>query len=355
MNDKQIMIYGAYGYTGELIARKAVAQGLRPILSGRNAKKLQPLANELGLPAIAVSLDDEEALVRTLKDIAVVIHCAGPFSATAEPMMRACIASGTHYQDITGEMSVYIQANAMAAEAKAAGVVLCPGTGFDVIPTDCLAAALHKEMPSATHLTLGFDSDSGLSPGTAKTSIESLGVGGAVRRNGKIEVIPHGERTRQINFGRGEKFAVAIPWGDVATAYYSTEIPNIEVYIPMSPRRAKKMQKLNSFRWLLRMGWVQNWLKDKVDKKVRGPSEHQRAEQQTWVWGEVRNDRRGERRIGRVTTANGYDVTAHGSLAVMQFLLNYSGPGGYFTPSRLCGHELVEQLPGSGKIKFSID
>nr|WP_277608548.1 saccharopine dehydrogenase NADP-binding domain-containing protein [Microbulbifer elongatus] len=349
------MIYGAYGYTGELIARKAVAKGLKPILSGRSAAKLQPLANELGLPAIAVSLDDDDALARTLRDVAAVINCAGPFSATAEPMIRACIASGTHYQDITGEMAVYQLAHSLDAEARAAGVVLCPGTGFDVIPTDCLAAALHREMYSATHLTLGFDSDSGLSPGTAKTSIESLGVGGAVRRNGKIEVTPHAELTRKINFGRGEKFAVAIPWGDVATAYYSTEIPNIEVYIPMSPRRAKKMQKLNALRWLLRMKWVQNWLKGKVDDKVRGPSENQRAEQQTWVWGEVRNDRRGERRVGRVVTANGYDVTVHGSLAVVEFLLDYQGEGGYFTPSKLCGHELVEKLPGSGVIKIGID
>ncbi|MCQ3829450.1 saccharopine dehydrogenase NADP-binding domain-containing protein [Microbulbifer elongatus] len=355
VNKKQILIYGAYGYTGELIARKAVAKGLKPILSGRSAAKLQPLANELGLPAIAVSLDDDDALARTLRDVAAVINCAGPFSATAEPMIRACIASGTHYQDITGEMAVYQLAHGLDAEARAAGVVLCPGTGFDVIPTDCLAAALHREMYSATHLTLGFDSDSGLSPGTAKTSIESLGVGGAVRRNGKIEVTPHAELTRKINFGRGEKFAVAIPWGDVATAYYSTEIPNIEVYIPMSPRRAKKMQKLNALRWLLRMKWVQNWLKGKVDDKVRGPSENQRAEQQTWVWGEVRNDRRGERRVGRVVTANGYDVTVHGSLAVVEFLLDYQGEGGYFTPSKLCGHELVEKLPGSGVIKIGID
>lgn len=355
MNNKRIMIYGANGYTGELIAREAVAKGYRPLLAGRNAKKLQPLADELGLPAMAIALDDAETLERSLRDIDVVIHCAGPFSATAEPMIRACIAAGTHYQDITGEMQVYQNAHSMHAEAKAAGVVLCPGTGFDVIPTDCLAAALHEAIPTATHLTLGFDSDSGLSPGTAKTSIESLGVGGAVRRNGKIEITRHGELTRTIDFGRGEKFAVAIPWGDVATAYYSTEIPNIEVYIPMSPRRAKKMQRMNKFRWLLGKQWMQNWLKGKVDKSVRGPSEEQRSEQQTWVWGEVRNDRRGERKIGRVVTANGYDVTVHGSLAVMEFLLNYEGEGGYFTPSKLCGRELVEKLPGSSPIKIGID
>lgn len=354
MNNKNIMIYGANGYTGELIARQAVAQGFRPILAGRNPRKLQALADELNLSAMAIGLEDTETLERSLQDVYLVIHCAGPFSSTAEPMMWACIRSKTHYQDITGEISVYEAAHKLDAEAEAAGVVLCPGTGFDVIPTDCLAAALHKKMPSATHLALGFDSDSGLSPGTAKTSIESLGVGGAIRRNGKIEVIGHGELTREIDFGRGNKFAVSIPWGDVATAFYSTGIPNIEAYIPMSPKRAKKLKRLNSIRWLLGSRWIQDWLKSKVDKSVRGPDKERRAKQKTWVWGEVRNDRRGERKLGRVVTANGYDVTVSGSIAVMDFLLSYSGKGGYFTPSMLCGPELVESLPGSGNIEIKI-
>lgn len=355
MNNKNVMIYGAYGYTGELIAREAVARGYRPLLAGRNRNKLQPLAEELDLPAVAVGLDSPETLMPTLRGVDVVIHCAGPFSSTAEPMMRACIATGTHYQDITGELEVFQLAHSLHAEASAAGVVLCPGTGFDVIPTDCMAAALHKAIPSATHLVLGFDSDSPLSPGTAKTSIESLGQGGAVRRQGKIEITEHAELTRRIDFGRGEKFAVSIPWGDVATAYYSTEIPNIEVYIPMSKRRAARMRQLNKFRWLLGLKPVQTWLKKKTGKSVTGPSEEERAELKTWIWGEIRNDRRGERKIGRLVTANGYDVTVYGSLAVMEFLLDYDKHGGYFTPSKLCGFELVEKLPGSGLIKVGID
>ncbi|USD22843.1 saccharopine dehydrogenase NADP-binding domain-containing protein [Microbulbifer variabilis] len=352
MNNKNIMIYGAYGYTGELIARQAVALGYRPILAGRNAQKLQPLAEALNLPAMAIDLGNTEVLERSLRDVYLVIHCAGPFSATAESMMRACLNTRTHYQDITGEISVYETAHRLDDEAKAKGVVLCPGAGFDVIPTDCLAAALHQALPSATHLALGFDSESSLSPGTAKTSIESLGMGGAIRRNGKIETIGHGQLTRTIDFGRGEKFAVAIPWGDISTAFHSTGIQNIEAYIPMSPARAKKLKRLNGFRWLLRTQWLQNWLKAKVSKSVRGPSEERRAGQKTWVWGEVRNDRRGERKVGRLTTANGYDVTVSGSLAIMQYLLDYQGEGGYFTPSKLCGYKLVEDLHGSGTIEI---
>ncbi|GMG88534.1 saccharopine dehydrogenase family protein [Biformimicrobium ophioploci] len=353
-NKPRIMIYGANGYTGTLLAREAVSRGYSPLLAGRNAQKLAPLAEELNLPAMAIALDDDDALANALREIDIVIHCAGPFSATAEPMMRACIATGTHYQDITGEMQVYMLGHSLHEQAKQAGIVLCPGTGFDVIPTDCLARALSDAMPGATHLTLGFDSDSRLSPGTAKTSVESLGVGGAVRRNGEIEIIGHAEKERTIDFGRGEKFAIAIPWGDVATAFYSTGIPNIEVYIPLSPRKAKQMRRLNWLRPLLRTGFIQNFLKGKIEKSVRGPSAEKRAGLKTWVWGEVRNDRRGERKVGQVTTANGYDVTVYGCLAVMDFLANYQGEGGYFTPATLCGPGLVEQLPGSSEIKISL-
>ncbi|WKD51013.1 saccharopine dehydrogenase family protein [Microbulbifer spongiae] len=353
MNNKHIMIYGAYGYTGELIAREAVARGYHPVLAGRNAQKLQLLADELNLPAVVIPLDAQETLEQSLLNIDLVIHCAGPFSATAEPMMRACINAQTHYQDITGEIAVFEAAYSLGDRARTAGIVLCPGTGFDVIPTDCLAAALHAAMPSATHLVLGFDSDSSLSPGTAKTAIEGLGIGSAVRRNGRIQVTRHGQVTRQIDFGRGAKFSVAIPWGDIATAFHSTGIGNIEVYIPMPPGRARKLQYLNTFRWLLRNNRVQNWLKAKVNKSLRGPSDTYRAKHKTWVWGEVRNDRRGERRVGRLVTANGYDVTVSGALAVMEFLVDYAGDGGYFTPSALCGAGLVEKLPGSSALDIT--
>ena len=171
---KQWMIYGANGYTGELIAREAVNQGLKPILAGRSADKLIPLAEELGLESRAFSLDDVGHLTGELEGMDLVLHCAGPFSATAPPMIKACIASGTHYLDITGEIGVFEHAFTQHWMANEAGVVVCPGVGFDVIPTDCIAAYLIEALPDATHLALGFDSRSGMSPGTAKSSIEGL-------------------------------------------------------------------------------------------------------------------------------------------------------------------------------------
>ncbi|AYC34149.1 hypothetical protein D3880_18055 [Pseudomonas cavernae] len=348
----QWMIYGANGYTGSLIAREAARQGLRPILAGRNVDAVEAIASELQLHARVFDLRDAGASRSALEDVALVVHCAGPFSATSAPMIAACLASGSHYVDITGEIAVFEQAQAQHAAAQAAGVVLCSGVGFDVIPTDCLAACLKQALPDASHLALGFDTASGLSPGTAKTSVEGLKFGGQVREAGRLRGVPLGFKRRAIDFGHGVKSAVTIPWGDVATAYYSTAIPNIEVYLPAPAALAIGMRLIDPLRGLLGRPGVQDWLKAQVDRRIAGPDATARARQPSWVWGEARNAA-GQVRTARVKTANGYQVTVHGALLAARQLLEYGGPGGYFTPSQLFGARCVEQLPGSGRIELS--
>lgn len=346
----QWMIYGANGYTGELIAREAKARGLTPVLAGRSAEKIRPLAQQLGLEHRAFALDDAARLDAGLRDVGLVLHCAGPFSHTSAPMIEGCLRAKAHYLDITGEISVFEHAHAQDQRARVAGVVICPGVGFDVIPTDCVAAALKRALPDATHLSLGFDSRSGFSPGTAKTSVEGLALGGRVRRNGRIVEVPLAYETRRIDFGDGEKLAMTIPWGDVATAYYSTGIPNIDVFIPGSPRLVKNAKRANHIRWLLGMKPVQALLKAQAGK-TRGPDAAARERMPTFVWGEARNER-GETRTARLQTANGYSLTVTGSLAVVEALLKRREEGGAFTPSRLFSPELVESLPGSGRIEI---
>ncbi len=349
MSNPDWMIYGANGYSGELIAREARRRQLMPVLAGRTADRIAPLARELGCEYRAFAVTDATTMQEALKGITLMLNCAGPFSATAAPLAAACLSSRTHYLDITGEIDVFEALHARAAEAQAAGVVLCPGVGFDVIPTDCLAVALKAALPDATHLALGFDSHSGLSPGTAKTTVEGFGKGGRIRRDGQIIPVPPLWALRRIDFGRGEKTAMTIPWGDVATAFYSTGIPNIETYTPAPPL-------LLTWRWLLPwlqplfgLGFVQTLLKWRVTQTVRGPDAEQRQRAPTWVWGEVVNAA-GVRKIGRVQTANGYDVTVQGALALIERLLAYPPAGGYYTPAPLMGSSFVETLPGSTPI-----
>jgi short subunit dehydrogenase-like uncharacterized protein len=334
------MIYGANGYTGELIAAEAVARGMRPILAGRNHDKVLKLASELDLPSRVFPVENPD-----LDGVGLVLHCAGPFSKTSAPMLEACLGSGAHYLDITGEIDVFEHAHAQHQRAIDAGVVVCPGVGFDVIPTDCLAAALNEALPDATHLALGFDSRMRLSPGTQKTSLESLGIGGRVRRDGKLVKVPMGGSVRQIDFGAGEKMAATIPWGDVATAYYTTGIPNIEVYVPSSPKRARSLRMANLLRPILRGSMLQQMLKSRVPQT--GPDKQTRAKTPVYVWGEVRNEA-GEVKVARVKTPNGYDLTVTGSLEFVSYLLSHRPAGGYYTPSQLLGADLVGKLPGCG-------
>ncbi len=340
------MLYGANGYTGQLIAREAVRRGLTPTLAGREPGKVGAVARELGLAHRSFALDRAESLPGQLEGMALVLHCAGPFSATGAAMMDACLRSGAHYLDITGEIDVFEQAHARDAQGRARELVLCPGVGFDVVPTDCVAAALKAALPDATHLRLGFDSRSGVSPGTAKTAAEGIALGGRVRRDGRIVRVPHGHRTRRIDFGGGERTAVTIAWGDVSTAFYSTGIPNIEVYAAVPPAAALAA-RLGGLAGLL-MGVP--LVRDAIARRagaVRGPDAGARARQPSFVWGEAENAA-GVRRTCRMRTANGYDFTVSSSLAVVGFLLGRSPRGGFCTPSQLMGQEFAAGLPGSG-------
>ena len=232
------MIYGANGYTGRLCAERAVARGLAPILAGRRGDAVARLAAELGLAHRAFALDDSTAVDEGLRDVELVLHCAGPFSATSRPMLDACVRAGSHYLDVTGEIAVFEAVHARTAELATAGVVAIPGVGFDVVPTDCLAASLAAALPNATRLELAFAGlGGGVSQGTAKTMVEGLPHGGAARIDGRIRVVPHAWKTRTISLGGKEREVVSIGWGDVSTAFHSTGIPNITTYTVL-PRSA---------------------------------------------------------------------------------------------------------------------
>ena len=348
------LLYGATGYTGELIAREAAARRMRPILAGRNAAAVERLAKELGCEARSFALDDAASVARHLESVTVVLNCAGPFSATARPMMQAALAARAHYLDITGEIEVFELGHSFDAGARAANVVVCPGVGFDVVPSDCLAAKLKEALPGATHLALGFDSRSAPSRGTARTMIESLRTGSRVRVDGRIVSIPFASRVREIDFGEGAKLANAIPWGDVSTAYYTTGIANIEVYIPASPGTVRRMQRLNRWRWLMGSAPVQWLLKRRIAKAPPGPDAQQRERTPVSLWGEVR-DSSGRTVVGRMRVANGYTVTVHASLGIVDRVLNGPAADGFRTPSQLVGADFAAQLPGSTPLTIRRD
>lgn len=346
MSDAAWMIYGANGYTGELCAREAVRRGWKPVLAGRNAQAITALGAELGLETCVVALSDTSGLNAALADMAAVLHCAGPFSATARPMLDACAASGTHYLDITGEVEVFEYSQANDARWKTAGIVAMPGAGCDVVPTDCLAAMLKRALPNATHLTLALVSEPmRVSPGTAKTVVEGLPNGALIRRDGELVSIPSGSKTRVVPFDHGKKIGVCIPWGDVSTAYWSTAIPNIEVFLGSSEKEIKQMRTMGKLGWLLGLGPVQSFLKRQVEKRVPGATEAERAATTSHFWGEVSNAE-GRSASMTLTGPDAYDLTVDAALhATVKVAAGNIAPGAH-TPSTALGPEFVLSLDG---------
>jgi short subunit dehydrogenase-like uncharacterized protein len=340
----KLLVYGATGFVGEHIARTAVGSGLPTILAGRDAAKLELIAADVGAERRAFGLADATATAEALEGVAVVLNCAGPFKHTAEALAGACLSAGVPYLDITGEIPVFEALQAKDAEAKARGVMLLPGAGFDVVPTDCLALYLKRRLPSATRLRLAFQSvgPAGMPPGTQRTGIELLDYGDRVRRNGRL-MRPDRRTAISVDFGQGPVEAALVPWGDVFTAFYTTGIPNIEVYIAAPPSLRRQLALLRAIAPLAKWAPFRDLLLMGVQP---GPIPALRARTSTHVWGEVADDE------GHIASARlhgpeaGVEWTTAAALGAARKALNGLAPAGYQTPASAYGPDFALEAKG---------
>jgi short subunit dehydrogenase-like uncharacterized protein len=345
MASKRWLLYGAYGFTGQLIAEEATRRGMAPVVAGRRADAVQEVADRFDLDAAVFDLDSPDALARQLEGYDAVVLAAGPFSRTSAPVVQACLRSGAHYLDITGEVAVFEAVFRRDAEARERNVALLPGVGFDVVPTDCLAASLKAALPDATHLELAFAGLGSTSPGTAKTMVEGLPHGGALRREGRIVQVPPAYDVKEIPFRDKPRMAVTIPWGDVSTAYHSTGIPNIRVYMALPPQLIRGTKLMRPFRKLLGAGPVQSALKAWVERNIEGPDAHTRAVAKAQVWGLVRDDA-GRTVEGTLVTPESYHLTALTAVEAVRRLLEEPRRKGALTPSLAFGADFIQGFEG---------
>jgi short subunit dehydrogenase-like uncharacterized protein len=351
MTAGEILIYGANGYTGEIIVERAFAMGLRPIVAGRNREAIVMLAQAYGLSHRVFDLEDPASVREGVRGARLVLHCAGPYSKTSRPMLDACLAEHAHYLDITGEYAVLEAVLARDAEARAAGIVAIPAVGFDVVPTDCMAASLAAALPGAVRLELAFGGEMEPSPGTAKTTVENLHVGALVRENGEIVALKK-PRTREIPFASGARFGMSIPWGDLVTGFYSTGIPNITVYMVVPKSAARMAPMLRVLAPVLRLQPVVGFLQTRVESLAKGPSEEHRKTARMSIWGRA-EDASGGAVEGQLEVPEGYELTATAALASAERVLSGAVPAGATTPSRAFGADFVATLPGCGPLQVS--
>ena len=342
---KQFLIYGATGYTGKLTARAAKEKGLTPILAGRNEAKLKAIAGPLGFPYRAFDLSERAKLNAALAAVDAVLHIAGPFSATSKPMADACLRTHTHYLDITGEIDVFEALAARDAEAKRAGVMLLPGVGFDVVPSDCLALHLKQRLTDAIDLKIYMGGLNALSRGTAKSMLEAIPRGTRSRRDGRIVTTPHSIEST-CDFGEGPRPTIAISWGDIATAYFSTRIPNIEVHAEANAQLRAAARLPGFVRKIAGTSLMQSLLKALVDRIPEGPSDEARRRGRVVLVGVVTNAK-GERARARLTTSEGYTLTAETASEIARRVAAGEAKPGFQTPSLAFGADFILQFKGA--------
>lgn len=336
-----LIVYGANGYTGKLIVDVALREGLRPVVAGRRREAVEPLAAAWGLNSLCFSLDDPASAAHLLKPYGAMILAAGPFSKTSAPALEACLQARTAYLDITGEVDVFEAVFARDADAKRAGVAVLPGTGFDVVPSDCLAKALSEALPGAETLTLAFRGFK-TSAGTMKTMLEGIPKGGLVREGGKLVTVPAAWKTLEIPLGDKTRLAMTIPWGDLSTAFRSTGIPNIEVYMAVPPSAVAGARRMRRFTKLLGLSFVQSFLKARVEKTVKGPTAEERGRERSYLWGRV--TRGGSVVTGKLETLEGYALTAETAVAIAKRVLAGDVAPGVHTPSQAFGSRFIETI-----------
>jgi short subunit dehydrogenase-like uncharacterized protein len=348
------MIYGAYGYTGELITRQAIARGHRPMIAGRHRDKLEKLARELDLPSVCVSLEDAAALREALAGVEVVCHAAGPFVHTSAPMVDACLAARTSYIDITGEIAVFRSIFARHREAERQGITLLPGAGFDVVPTDCLARFVADAVPGATDLQIAFAALGRPSAGTARASFEGALRGNFVRRGGELTEIAWGEGVQKVRFSDRVRTVLPIPWGDLETAYRTTGIANITTLmaVPESAAHLLSLARPVTQRLVPKLmagisaGRVRELLLSAIDRYVKNPDALTRRGGRSYLWARASaND--GRAREAWLDTVDGYALTAESAVLALERVSRPGHPVGALTPAGAFGADFALEIAGS--------
>lgn len=350
-----VLLYGANGYTGKLVLDQLLKLNLKPILAGRNLEDVKKLAESNNLEYRIFALHSHEEIVNGLQDIQILLNCAGPFIKTIKPFLKACLENKVHYFDITGEIDVFNIAHSFDQEAKERGVIICPGVGFDVVPTDCLALMLKEQFEGEPiNLELAFHGQGGPSKGTALTSLGGSGSGTKVRRNGQIVTLPYSSLYKEVNFPHKKMTVNSIPWGDIFTSYISTGIPNVTVYMAMSPKTIKRMKRVQKFFFLRNFQPFKYFVQRNVKKSIPaggGPSEETRKKSKGYIWGSI-SDKNNEHTLEMfLVTPNGYTLTALSSAMILNKFDTIDTKRGFFTPSQLMGSGFVLEIPGTELIK----
>ena len=317
-----LLIYGATGYTGRMAAQRAKALGLPFEIAGRNRQHLVDLAAQLDVPWRVFEAGPDSA--QSLAGIRVLLNFAGPFAHTAPALMAACIEAGVDYLDITAEINVYRLAEGLGADAAASGVMLLPGVGWDVVPTDSLAAHIARRVANPVALSIALQVLGSMSRGSAMSVSEIIGAGVLTRIDGELVPTPDAQ-PRHFDFGDGPVPCAPLSFGDLVTAWHSTRIPNIAMFVHVAGDAFPEGD---------------------LSQLPDGPSAQERDANRARAVAQV-TDADGSVLRSVIETVNGYTFTPLAAVEAARRVLDGDRQAGFTTPASVFGVDFASTIAGT--------
>jgi short subunit dehydrogenase-like uncharacterized protein len=328
MGKSKILIYGAGGYVGQLFINALANTHYTIVLGARKAFKTT-------LPLEVFSLEDSSEIIRKLTDCKLVINLAGPFKHTSLPLIKACIATHTHYIDIAGEAPEFEAVHAYHQKAIEAGIMLMPGAGFGVVPTDLVANLAHAKLPDANQLRIGYITNGGASRGTLKTVLADINKEGVVLKNGQYHAAKPANSTFNVEIAGKNQELVYNPWrADLFTAHSSTGIPNIETYANFPGFIVSMMQG--------RLLWLRDFMLSIANFLPVGPSAKELQKGNTISYAQVQNAQ-GQTAQAYIYGPEAYVFTVETLKAITQQVMNDHLKPGFQTPN-IYGIDLIKNI-----------
>jgi short subunit dehydrogenase-like uncharacterized protein len=324
--DARIVVIGATGYTGRLVARELAGGDLPFLLTARSADRLARLADEIGGAATReVDVTDPASLRGALRRGDVVINCAGPFTHLGEPVVEACIQAGAHYVDTTGEQRFMKRVlDRFDEAAREAEVIVVNGMAFEYAIGDIAAAlaaeGLARPLRSVDMIYAWGGGAAASSRGTRLSILQVLREGGYTYRDGRWEPQPTGAESRTVQLAGNTRSAVSFPAGEILTVPRHVPVQTVRAWMVMDRTTAAALPLAASL-----MPTVIRLIEPVARWAVRRAPEGPTPEQRQASRFRIRADAVGADGEARSVTVEGRDpygltarIAAHGAQQVLQ-------------------------------------
>jgi short subunit dehydrogenase-like uncharacterized protein len=213
---RKIVLFGATGYTGRLVAEDLIGRGARPVLAGRNAARLEELRAELGveLEVRTAQVEERGSVAEIIDDGDVLVTTVGPFVRFGPPAAVAAVAKRATYLDSTGE-GAFIRdlQTRLESTAAAAGCALIPAFGYDYVPGNLAGAlALEQAGDRARQVHIGYfaPGSRGISGGTIASAVGMMTMPSFRFHDGRLSTDRQGARVRAFSVKDRERVGFSI-------------------------------------------------------------------------------------------------------------------------------------------------